>query len=50
MPPENQVTPPPMKPARLDHPGDVLRPLVILAALACATGFWGYLAAWPYLH
>jgi hypothetical protein len=38
-----------MRPIRVDHPADVLRPFVLLAALGFATGFWGYMALWPYL-
>jgi hypothetical protein len=34
---------------RFDDPIDVARPFVWIAAIAFATGFWGYLAALPLL-
>ena len=33
----------------IDTPADVARPFVWLAALAFATGFWGYMAVSPLL-
>jgi hypothetical protein len=39
-----------MKPSRIDFPTDVIRPFVLLSALGFATGFWAYLAVWPYVR
>jgi hypothetical protein len=36
-----------MRPARIDHPMDVIRPLAWIAAVSFATGFWGFLAFNP---